>query len=116
MGKKKQKRDFGVVYSTDPNFEFGSLEDEHLEELLPNQQRLRVSLDRKNRKGKAVTLVRGFQGAQSDLDILGKYLKSKCGVGGSAKDGEIMIQGDHVQRVVKLLISEGYTDTKRSGG
>ncbi len=116
MSKKDKKGRSGVVYSTDPNFEYQHDPGEEQEELPPNQQKLRVSLDRKQRKGKEVTLVTGFAGPDSSLQDLGKYLKTKCGVGGSAKDGEIIIQGDQRDRVVALLIEKGYKGTKKAGG
>ncbi len=114
--KKKTLNDFGgIMYSTDPSFIY---EDENAgpaEELANNQQDLRVMLDRKNRGGKAVTLVAGFIGSAEALDKLGKMLKSKCGVGGAAKDGEILIQGDFRDKVLQLLQKEGYK-VKKSGG
>lgn len=104
-----------VVYSTNPDYNY-EMNDEEEQTTLPSaQQRLRVQLDRKNRGGKVVTLVTGFVGTDNDLKELGKLLKSKCGVGGSAKDGEIIVQGDFKQRVIELLKSEGYTQTKPVG-
>jgi len=105
-----------LVYSTDPDVqlprEVGATETATLP---PNQQHLTVRVDRKQRKGKVVTLVTGFVGREHDLKALGKMLKSKCGVGGSAKDGEILIQGDLRQRVAELLQAAGYK-VKQSGG
>lgn len=109
------KKRLGVVYSTNPDFSFESGENEEEQTLPPNQQKLYVKLDRKNRKGKTVTLVEGFVGSENDLKALGKELKSKCGVGGSAKDGEILLQGDFRDRVISLLKDQGY-NVKRSGG
>lgn len=92
----------GLVYSTDPNF---SVEEEHVEQetLSVTQQKLKVKLDTKQRAGKVVTLVEGFIGTQSDLENLGKQLKTKCGTGGSAKDGQIIIQGDYKIKVIENL-------------
>lgn len=104
-----------VVYSTNPNFQYETGNTEEAETLSPNQQKLRVQLDRKNRGGKVVTLVTGFVGTDDDLKELGRMLKSKCGVGGSAKDGEIIVQGDFKQKVIELLKKEGYTQTKPVG-
>ena len=104
-----------VVYSTNPNFKFEIREEEEPATLPPQQQKLRVSLDHKNRGGKTVTLVTGFIGTEDDLKTLGKLLKSSCGVGGTTKDGEIIIQGDFKQRVLDLLIVKGYTQTKSKG-
>ena len=105
----------GMVYSTNPDYEYEHGGREEQETLPPQQQNLRVMLDRKKRKGKAVTLVTGFVGSTDDLKDLGKILKSKCGVGGTAKDGEILIQGDFCNRVLEILKNEGYK-VKRSGG
>lgn len=116
MGKKKQKNRIGVVYSTNPDFDYDYEQEQEAEALPPQQQKLRVLLDRKRRKGKEVTLVTGFVGPEDELKELGKFLKSKCGVGGSAKDGEILIQGDQREQVVDLLKQQGYTNTKKSGG
>jgi translation initiation factor 1 len=110
---KKEKLNF---YSTDPNFVFNDGEDEQIETLPPQQQKLRVQIDRKQRKGKEVTIISGFNGTEDDLETLGKTLKTKCGVGGSAKDGEIIIQGDQVTKVLAILLDLGYKNTKKSGG
>jgi translation initiation factor 1 len=109
------KERLGVVFSTNPDFGYEREEDEEQETLQPNKQDLRVCIDRKQRKGKAVTLVTGFVGTDDDLKDLAKMLKSKCGVGGTAKDGEILIQGEFAEKVVELLKKEGYK-VKRSGG
>lgn len=109
------KERLGVVFSTNPDFEYENEQEETQETLPPQQQKLRVSLDKRNRKGKAVTLITGFVGTEDDLKSLGKILKTKCGVGGSAKEGEILIQGDFREQVMKLLQQEGYKP-KRSGG
>jgi predicted translation initiation factor SUI1 len=98
-----------------PDYNYEMNDDEEQATLPPAQQRLRVQLDRKNRGGKVVTLVTGFVGTDNNLKELGKLLKSKCGVGGSAKDGEIIVQGDFKQRVIDLLKAEGYTQTKPVG-
>lgn len=116
MGNKKNKNRDGIVFSTDPDFKFRYEEEEEPGLLPPGKQNLRVSLDRKHRGGKEVTLVTGFVGPLEALELLGKMLKTKCGVGGAVKDGEIMVQGDHRDRVMQLLLKEGYSRTKRSGG
>jgi translation initiation factor 1 len=109
-----KKRD-GVVYSTSNDFEFQTGEENKEETLAANQQNLKVLLDKKARAGKKVTLIEGFVGSEDDLKELGKMLKNKCGVGGSAKDGEILIQGDHRDKVVQVLQAVGYK-AKKSGG
>jgi translation initiation factor 1 len=108
MSRKKNKRRAGVVYSTDPDYQYNEYGDASPETLAPSQQNLRVLLDKKSRGGKKVTLVSGFVGTDDDIKVLGKTLKSHCGVGGSIKDGEILIQGDFVERVVELLTKDGY--------
>jgi translation initiation factor 1 len=113
MAKKKKRVD--VVYSTNQNFGYDYDDDEEQETLAPSEQKLRVLIDRKQRKGKSVTLVEGFVGTTDDLKDLGKMLKSKCGVGGSAKDGEIIIQGEVRDKVMDLLKADGY-NVKRVGG
>ncbi|MGM0946639.1 MAG: translation initiation factor [Bacteroidota bacterium] len=109
-----KKRD-GMVYSTDDRFEFDYDSEENQNTLPPAQQNLKVMLDKKSRAGKQVTLVDGFVGSEDDLKDLGKMLKTKCGVGGSAKEGEILIQGDHRDKVLQVLLSAGYK-AKKSGG
>lgn len=102
------KSRLGMVYSTDPNYRYVTDEQPEAETLAPSRQNLRVWRDSKQRGGKVVTLVRGFVGREEDLRELGRLLKTKCGVGGSTKDGEIIIQGDHRDRVVEILTAEGY--------
>ena len=104
-----------MVYSTNPDFKYTTAEEAEPTTLAPEKQNLRVWLDSKHRGGKTVTLVKNFVGTDADLQELGRMLKSKCGVGGSAKDGEIIIQGDHRDRVVELLIKAGYR-CKKAGG
>ncbi len=109
MSKKNDwKRRDGVVYSTDDSFSYAYDEQQEQQTLPPRQQQLRVSLDKSGRAGKQVTLVTGFVGTSQDLDGLGKLLKSKCGVGGSVKGGEVLIQGDVRDKVLQVLLKEGY--------
>ena len=115
MAKKKHQRRQGVVYSTDPSYQYTEAEESEPDTLPISQQNLRVQLDRKSRRGKKVTLVTGFKGTERDLKELGKMLKSRCGVGGTAKAGEIVIQGDFVVKVLQILQDHGYP-VKKVGG
>ncbi len=115
MAKKDKREREGVMYSTNPNFSFNFNEEEKTETLAPSKQDLRVLLDKKQRAGKVVTLITGFVGSDDDLKELGKTLKSKCGVGGTVKDGEIMIQGEFRDKVMDLLAKAGYR-AKKAGG
>ena len=99
----KNKKRTGVVFSTNPDYDYNYDEEESVETLPPNKQKLRVELDTKKRKGKKVSLITGFVGSEDDLKDLGKLLKTKCGVGGSAKDGEIVIQGDMRKKIQGIL-------------
>ena len=107
-----RKKRLGVVYSTNPDYEYSDDSQEEADTLPKNQQKLRLNMERAGRGGKTVTLVKGFVGSEEDITALCKLLKQKCGVGGSVKDGEIIIQGDHRQRLIEILKKEGYTQTK----
>ena len=116
MAKGKKQRYEGIVYSTDDEYQYVNNEvNDDVENLPPAKQNLRISLDRKQRGGKTVTLISGYIGNKLELDNLGKLVKQKCGVGGSVKDGVIIIQGDFKARVLELLLKEGYK-AKVSGG
>lgn len=114
MSKNKKER-VNIVYSTNPNFSYDQEDEAEQETLGAHLQTLYVSIDKKQRAGKEVTLVEGFIGTDDDLKELGKLLKSKCGVGGTAKDGEIIVQGNFRDKVMELLQKEGYK-VKRKGG
>ncbi|WP_149241391.1 translation initiation factor [Dyadobacter sp. 32] len=111
MSKKGRS---GVVYSTDPDFEYADSSENESDTLPPAQQDLRVWLDRKG-GGKVITVVKGFIGRSSDLENLGKLLKSHCGSGGTVKDFEVLIQGDHREKVITWLLGKGYK-AKKAGG
>lgn len=113
MAKKKEK--LNIVYSTNPDFQYRYDEEESIDTLPNGQQKLYVSIDRKQRAGKEVTLVEGFIGSEDDLKELGKLLKNKCGVGGTVKDNEILIQGNFKDKIFDLLVKEGYQVKKKGG-
>ena len=110
----KKNNNSGIVYSTNRDYKYATAPHQSAT-VSPNQQDLKVFLDRKNRGGKTVTIVSGFKGKESDIEKIAKELKSKCGVGGSVKDGEILIQGDHRERVISILMAAGYK-AKKAGG
>jgi len=113
MSKKNKSDKHGFVYSTDPNFIFQHEDGPAAETLPPQQQKLKIKLETKHRGGKAVTLVEGFIGTDDDLQTLGKALKNFCGTGGSAKDNEIIVQGDQREKVLQWLQKNGYKNAKR---
>ena len=112
MAKNKNSR---MVYSTNPDYEYTDDREHSAETLPPSQQKLTISRDKKQRRGKQVTLITGFVGTDDDLKELGKMLKSKCGVGGTVKNGEIIVQGEFKEKVKQILTSLGY-HCKISGG
>lgn len=115
MGRKNKKHREGVVYSTSSDFEY-DVDDEQAETLPPGEQRLKVRMEKKGRKGKTAVVVDDFVGSDQDLKDLAKELKSACGTGGSAKDRQIIIQGDMRSKIVELLKEKGYSNTKQAGG
>ena len=112
MRDKNNKGREGVVFSTDPDFNYQDDQQEQVQTLPPQQQNLRVMLDKKARAGKQVTLVTGFIGQEEDLKELGKLVKNKCGVGGTTKEGEIVIQGDFRDKILQILTAAGYKAKK----
>lgn len=112
MKNNDWKDRLNVVYSTNPDFAYITDEKEENETLPKQQQKLRVSMEKNHRGGKTVTLVRNFIGTEDDMKELGRLLKTKCGVGGSVKDGEILVQGDFKEKIIDILKKEGYTQTK----
>lgn len=112
MKKNDWKERLNVVYSTNPDFSYETEESEEPDTLPKNTQKLRVRIEKNHRGGKTVTIVSGFIGTDADLKELGKMLKSRCGVGGSAKEGELLIQGEFKEKIIELLKKEGYTQTK----
>ncbi|MES2777173.1 MAG: translation initiation factor [Bacteroidota bacterium] len=113
MAKPKLNSFSALVFSTDPDFKLEPDEQENVETLPPAQQLLKVQLETKHRAGKAVTLITGFVGIDADMEDLGKKLKTFCGTGGSVKDGEIIVQGDHRDKVMVWLGKNGFTKAKR---
>lgn len=113
MANNDWKSRLGMVYSTNPDFKFETQEEEEVQTLDPKDQKLIVALDKKGRAGKQVTVVNGFVGSADDLESLGKTLKTKCGVGGSVKDGSVLIQGDQRDKIVTILNNLGYSRAKR---
>jgi translation initiation factor 1 len=110
------RKRINIVYSTNPDYKYNiEKQDEQVNTLPPAQQDLRVWLDSKQRAGKTVTLIKGFIGTTADLESLGKLLKTKCGTGGSVKDGEILIQGDFREKILRILLDAGYR-AKKAGG
>ena len=106
----------GLVYSTNPEAMAPQESQDNTTALAPAQQRLRIWIETKHRGGKAVTVIQGFEGSETDLELLGKQLKNACGTGGSVKEGEVLIQGDHRDKVLAWLHKNGYSQSKKAGG
>ncbi len=115
MSKNKKKIPVGVVYSTNQDYEYSFDIDAIAETLSPDKQKLKIQLDKKSRAGKQVTIISGFVGNESDLESLSKKLKNLCGCGGSAKDGEILIQGDVRDKALNWLLAQNYKAVKSGG-
>lgn len=115
MSKKNKLNENGFVYSTNPNFNLEP-DEEPIETLQPALQKLKIWLETKHRGGKTASVIKGFIGNEKDLEELGKKLKNHCGTGGTVKDGEIIIQGDHRDKILQWLQKSGYTQTKKAGG
>lgn len=112
MKNNDWKDRLNIVYSTNPDFQYSTDEKEEIDTLPKQQQKLRVSIEKNHRGGKTVTIVKNFVGSEEDLKELGRLLKTKCGVGGTAKEGEILVQGEFKEKIIELLKKEGYTQTK----
>ena len=112
MKNNDWKDRLSIVYSTNPDFQYSTGENEDIETLPKQQQKLRVSIEKNHRGGKTVTIIKNFVGKDEDIKELGRNLKTRCGVGGTTKDGEILIQGDFKERIIEILRKEGYTQTK----
>ena len=112
MKKNDWKDRLNIVYSTNPDFQYSTDEKEEFDTLPKQQQKLRVSIEKNHRGGKTVTIVKNFVGSEDDIKELGRLLKTKCGVGGSVKDGEILVQGEFKEKVIEILKKEGYSQTK----
>jgi len=115
MNKSNKNMFNGVVYSTNKDYKYETNDDENVDTPEPQRQMLKVWLEKNSRGGKTVSIIKGFVGSEADLETLAKVLKSKCGVGGSAKEGEILIQGDHRDKICKILTDLGYP-CKKAGG
>ena len=112
MANNDWKDRLGVVFSTNPDYQYASDDVQEQSTLPKNEQRLRVAIEKNGRGGKVVTIVRGFVGTEEDMKTLGKFLKTKCGVGGSVKDDEIIVQGNIKEKVIGLLKADGYSNVK----
>ena len=112
MKKNDWKDRLDIVYATNPDFQYSTDEKEETETLPKQQQKLRVSIEKNHRGGKTVTIVKNFVGSDEDIKELGRLLKTRCGVGGTTKEGEILIQGEFKEKIIEILKKEGYTQTK----